>query len=253
VNTRDDWDRHWSDLYVSTRYSPAQAFRRELLIHWLERHVPEATNRLLDIGSGQGDLIASLSQVFPKMELAGVEASGVGIAQSQIKAPRAEFFQRDLQLLPDPKDPLTSWAHLAVCSEVLEHVDDPRLVLANASHYLAPGARLFITVPGGPISAFDRHIGHRQHFTKASLQRLIQESGLIPEQVCGVGFPFFNVYRIVVILRGKALIKDASGENKQRIRSVAKIVMVAFSFVLKRKFNVNKWGWQLIALARKPE
>ncbi len=31
--------------------------------------------------------------------------------------------------------------------------------------YLAPGCRLVVTVPGGPRSAFDRHIGHRRHFS----------------------------------------------------------------------------------------
>jgi 2-polyprenyl-3-methyl-5-hydroxy-6-metoxy-1,4-benzoquinol methylase len=36
-----------------------------------------------------------------------------------------------------------------VCSEVLEHVDRPRELLANAAAYLAPGCRLVVTVPGG--------------------------------------------------------------------------------------------------------
>ena len=32
-----------------------------------------------------------------------------------------------------------------------------------------PGCRVVITVPGGPRSAFDKHIGHRRHFDRASI------------------------------------------------------------------------------------
>jgi len=252
MDERDDWDRHWGDYDLTARYNPAQAFRRELMVYWLTQQAPAAKSRLLDIGSGQGDLIASLTRIFPSMEVAGVEMSATGIAQSKLKAPTALFFQRDLQLVPEPDDTLLEWASLAVCSEVLEHVDEPAQVLANAARYLAPGARLFITVPGGPISAFDRHIGHRRHFDASSLGDIIRGAGLIPERVCGVGFPFFNLYRLTVILRGKALIKDASGEGARQLSRPAKIAMGVFSLVLKRGLNSNAWGWQMIAQARKP-
>jgi SAM-dependent methyltransferase len=253
MNERDNWDRHWCNYEIASRYNPAQAFRRELLIYWLKQQSPAVKSHFLDIGSGQGDLIASLSPIFPTIELAGVEMSAIGIAQSQIKAPQALFFQRDLQLPPDSADPLINWADLGVCSEVLEHVDEPQRVLSHAARYLVPGARLFITVPGGPISAFDRHIGHRRHFTKASLHRLILDAGLIPQLVSGVGFPFFNLYRLIVILRGKALIKDASSQMEQNISWGAKLAMNTFSLVLKRKFNASLRGWQMTAQAKKPE
>ena len=253
MDKRDDWDGHWSDLDLASQHNPAQAFRRELMLHWIKQQSPNNKTHLLDIGSGQGDFIASLTSLLPSTKLAGVEMSATGISQSRVKAPQASFFQRDLSLSPKPDDDLWEWATLAVCSEVLEHVDEPAKVLANAARYLAPGARLFITVPGGPISSFDLHIGHRQHFTKVLLHRLISEAGLIPERISGVGFPFFNLYRMVVILRGKALIKDAcSGKDKQ-LGGLARMVMNVFSLILKRRFNSTMWGWQMTAQARKPE
>jgi SAM-dependent methyltransferase len=253
MDERDNWDRHWSNYDSIARSNPAQAFRRELLIHWLKKQDPGPRSRLLDIGSGQGDLIADLVQTFPYLELAGVEMSATGIAQSSAKSPQALFFQRDLSLSPNPGDDLLEWASLAVCCEVLEHVDHPDKVLAHATRYLAPGARLFITVPGGPISAFDRHIGHRQHFTKASLDRLVRNADLIPEKITGMGFPFFNLYRMIVILRGKALIKDASPENERDLNFPGKLAMSLFSLVLKCKLNSTFWGWQMTAQAKKPE
>jgi len=32
-------------------------------------------------------------------------------------------------------------------------------------------------VPGGPMSAFDRHVGHRRHFSAAALRQLLVNSG----------------------------------------------------------------------------
>jgi trans-aconitate methyltransferase len=252
MDERDDWDRHWSDYDITARYNPAQAFRRELVVHWLRNRSPAINGHLLDIGSGQGDLVASLTRIFPSAAIAGVEMSATGIALSRAKAPQAHFFRRDLLLTPDPGDALLGWAALAVCSEVLEHVDEHNQFLINAAHYLAPGALLFITVPGGPISAFDRHIGHRRHFTHASLERLIRDAGLISEKVRGVGFPFFNFYRMAVILRGNGLIKDVSNENDHRLSWPARMAMDAFALVLKRRLNSTSLGWQMTAQVRKP-
>jgi SAM-dependent methyltransferase len=251
MEERDDWDRHWLAHSVAATYNPAQAFRRELVAHWLNEQSPGADSHLLDIGSGQGDLIASLVRLFSGIEIAGVEISSTGIEQSRAKAPTARFFQRDLQMTPASDDVLIGWASLAVCSEVLEHVDEPETVLANAARYLQPGSRVFITVPGGPISAFDRYIGHRRHFDEASLRQMITAAGLIPERVSGVGFPFFNLYRMAVIFREKTLIKDVYEETGPDLGWGVRAAMRAFSFVLKRKLNSSSNGWQMVAVARK--
>src|SRR5207247_2369477 len=89
--------------------------------------------------------------------------------------------------------PLEGWANAAVCSEVLEHVDSPVAFLRAASRYLMEGSTLVVTVPGGPFSAFDRHIGHRQHFTRASIRRVLENAGFEIERVTLAGFPFFNI------------------------------------------------------------
>ncbi|HUB67302.1 MAG TPA: class I SAM-dependent methyltransferase [Candidatus Methylacidiphilales bacterium] len=252
MENRDDWDQHWANYDLTARYNPAQAYRREITLHWIKSQ-PAAAARILDIGSGQGDLAVILAQAFAGSEIAGIEASAIGIAQSRIKAPSVSFFQRDLLIEPAPDDGLREWATMAICSEVLEHVDQPEIVLANAARYLRPGAPLLITVPGGPMSVFDRHIGHRRHFDTQSLKKLIGDAGLVPERVSGVGLPFFNLYRMIIILRGKALIRDASAESRQDVGLLARIAMGTFSRVLKRRMNSSSLGWQMIGEARKPD
>ena len=60
------------------------------------------------------------------------------------------------------------------------------------------------------MSAFDKHIGHRRHFTPERLRQLLLDAGLQVESLNGAGFsPFFNLYRLTVVARGKKLIDDA--------------------------------------------
>src|SRR5207249_242260 len=114
---------------------------------------------------GQGDFSRELKHLYPSAELVGIDLSETGVAIAKRKVPDAEFFVHDLTQPLALPERYRNWATHAVCSEVLEHIDDPVKALRNASECLAPGGRLVITVPGGPMSAFDRHIGHRGHFT----------------------------------------------------------------------------------------
>lgn len=203
--------------------------------------------RVLDIGSGTGDLARSIRDSFPRAEILGLELSAAGVDVARKKVPGAVFLQRDLLDAEEPEGRFRDWATHAVCAEVLEHVDDPGRVLTNAAPYLAPGCRLVVTVPGGPMSAFDRHIGHRRHYRPADLRGLLEEAGFQVEQATGAGFPFFNLYRLAVILRGRRLITDAEGEGAGR---AARFTMRMFESLFRLNLASSPWGWQTIALAQ---
>jgi len=69
------------------------------------------------------------------------------------------------------------------------------------------------------MSAFDHHIGHRQHFTRASITAPLQQSGFEVERVTLSGFPFFNLYRGVVIARGEKLATDVTVSRSVSLRN----------------------------------
>lgn len=142
------------------------------------------------------------------------------------------------------------WATNAVCSEVLEHLDEPEALLTNAMPYLAPGCVLLVTVPGGPMSEFDRHIGHRKHYSPRELRQLLERVGFEVDRVTGAGFPFFNLYRLVVILRGRRLVAEASAREASLL---ARLVMAAFGFLFRLNLDASRLGWQTVASARLPE
>ena len=59
----DDWDDHWADYSDANERNPAQHYRRESMLYLIGRD--NAPRRLLDIGSGNGDLLAAAERRWP--------------------------------------------------------------------------------------------------------------------------------------------------------------------------------------------
>jgi SAM-dependent methyltransferase len=174
-------------------HDPARAYRCRLILDLLQSFGRRESERILIIGSATGPLAAELHRRFPTADIVGVEGSREGVEPAHIAVPSATFIRHDL-LREEEVDPrLRAWATTAVCVEVLEHVEEPRQLLRGVAPYLAPGGQLVVTVPGGPMSAFDRRIGHRRHFTPKTLSHLLEESGFRVRHVQRAGFPFSNL------------------------------------------------------------
>ncbi len=247
----DDWDAHWNRYAGSASENPAQVMRHALILRALRmERWPE--DRLLDVGSGQGDFLAKASQAGAAGSYAGFELSEAGIRIAREKVPEAKLLQVNLFDPSDEARAFLRWATAAVCSDVIEHVDEPIEFLRALGDYLADGARLVITVPGGPMSAFDKHIGHRRHYTKALLGQTLAEAGFVVDQIWQAGFPFFNLYRLTVILRGRRLIADVeSGGEGADASPLARFVMAVYRVLFKANLHQSPFGWQLVAIARK--
>jgi len=87
---------------------------------------------------------------------------------------------------------------------VLEHVDDPGLILRRYSRFLAPGGSIFIAVPNAEslhrrfghaagllpdmtaLSQADLNFGHQRYFTLASLRQMVEQQGLVVQKVEGL-------------------------------------------------------------------
>ena len=245
----DDWEQHWDHFAESAEANPAQRYRTRLIFSKLS--LGSTPVRLVDIGSGQGDFAAQVRRRSPRTEVVGIELSEAGCTIARDKVPDATFLQRNLMVSGErPPVRFRNWATHAVCSEVLEHVDRPDLLLTSAAAYLAPGCRLVITVPGGPMSAFDRHIGHRRHYTRKTLRALLEKVGLRVDRVHAAGFPFHNLYRLGVLARGQRLVDDAARPSSSRFMSLA---MRAFDLAFRLNLPVSPWGWQLVAEGRLAE
>jgi len=246
-----DWHAHWRSYDKASTQNPGQQMRYQIAAQWLVEAARGGGLKFLDIGSGQGDLMQKVTPLLPGGEFLGVELSESGVEFSREKSPGATFIAADLFQPPDTLLPFKDWATHAVCCEVLEHVDDPAGFLSRARAYLKPGARLLVTVPGGPMSAFDRYIGHRQHFTRESIRAVLTEAGFEVNEVRMAGFPFFNLYRLTVIGRGEKLARDVKAGGTGTASKLAEAVMAAFRFLFRFNLSDSAFGWQVVAVAQK--
>jgi|SRR5579884_3196420 len=239
----DNWDRHWMDFAETPDYSPAVSYRRRLIKRLLGIEPDEDRNRLVELGCGSGQFAQEFCPDFPGVRFLGLDVSQAGVDQARRKVPAARFEVCDL-LEPIADESLHGFqATDAICSEVLEHVDRPDRILANAAAVMAPGCRLLVTVPGGPMTAFDKHIGHRRHYRPSELADLLRTAGYDVEATMGVGFPFHNLYRFSLLVSGSSVVKVASAPPSQAVRAAYRV------FDTLSHFNLDRWGWQTVGIA----
>ena len=252
---QDDWDDHWDKYGEAAKGNPANDYRHAMVLKLLGAAAQGAV--VLDIGCGQGQFAVDLQATNPQAAVFGVEYSAEGVkpgpaARRARRASAAKFYERNL-LEPVARDPEQPPATHAVCSEVLEHVDDPVTLMRNAATLLAPGAKVVVTVPGGPRSAFDKHIGHWRHFTAPLLHQVLTEAGFDVDRVLRTGFPFFNLYKLAVIARGEKLVDDmehrAPGAQPSGLE---KAVTNSSAAPSRSTATTARLGWQLAAVAHVP-
>lgn len=255
ISNPDDWETHWLNFSDSTEKIPSHQFRRVLISRILSKEVISKAN-LIDFGSGQGDLIHFISSKFNFNRLVGLELTKTGVKISKKKVLHATFIQKNLleSAEVDQRTAIKKLAYFAdygLCLEVLEHLDEPKKFLNNIRYYLKKNAKLIITVPGGKMCAFERHIGHRKHYTKNELGNLLRDCGYKNFTIQSTGFPFFNLYKIITIIRGKKLIDDVKKNKKTNLTYyLSRIVMKIFELLFKLNLNFLPLGWQLIAVVK---
>lgn len=247
-NSRDDWDQHWSNYTVAATSNPAQHFRFKRICHMINELTMYGTEpKLVDVGCGNGDFLHYLTQESPEVRCMGIEPSRSGSEIASRKLGEGKVRKLDL-IKAGAEDTKDINADIVVCTEVLEHLDDPALLLsAIRTKIMLPGSRIVISVPGGPRSAYDRHIGHRRHFSRSRLYALIESTGFEEIRIQRSGFPFFNLYKTIVILMGRRLISSpekytGSGNGPSRLSIILMRMMEAGP-------RDNRFGWQLFASA----
>jgi hypothetical protein len=78
---------------------------------------------------------------------------------------------------------------------------------------------------------------------------VLEQAGFIVERSARAGFPFFNIYRLIVLLRGERLVHDAARGAGTR---PARLVMRIFGVLFRLNLTSSPWGWQVLAAARVP-
>lgn len=135
--------------------------------------------RVLDVGAGDGNVLAELATSKLARELFAVEISESGVQAIQARniSSLREARVFDGYTIPYPDD----YFDLAICVHVLEHVEHERLFLKEIARV---SRRLYIEVPleyGFKIErsvASGKRFGHINFYSKATLASVLESSGL---------------------------------------------------------------------------
>ena len=84
-----------------------------------------------------------------------------------------------------------------------------------------------------------------------TLSSLLEAAGFVVDRTYLSGFPFFNLYRCVVIARGDRLAEDVAVGYQGKSAYLAGIVMTMFRGLFRFNMFNSPFGWQVVAVARK--
>lgn len=179
----------------------AHALDNELMLNWYPRRVAERSGggKGLELGIGHGFSTKFFERHFSSFTV--VEGAAEIIRQfraahpsttAHIVASRFETFDTDERY------------DVIVMGFVLEHVDDPMMILSRFRRFLAPRGKIVIAVPNGAslhrrfgkaagllddffaLSPHDRMLGHRRLFTLETLNALTHAAALKQSWVEGL-------------------------------------------------------------------
>lgn len=180
---------------VSSEYRPnaATAIENRLMLNWYPRriiarfgHVPA----LLELGLGHGYAARSFSEACDRHVI--IEGSPVVIQQFRQNMPdhRTEIVETCFEAF-NTNDTFD----VIVMGFILEHVDDPDLILHRYRQFLKPRGKLYVTVPNAKslnrrlglemgliediysLNANDIALGHQRQYCLGRLRATIEHAG----------------------------------------------------------------------------
>jgi 2-polyprenyl-3-methyl-5-hydroxy-6-metoxy-1,4-benzoquinol methylase len=150
--------------------------------------IPRDTQRMLDVGCGQGDLGAAAKQLLGVKEVVGIEMFEAAAEVARSKLDQVIVGDVEHVTLEFPPE----YFDCIVCADILEHTRDPWQVLADLRGFLRRDGVLVASIPNlrhiVPILkiVFDRFEyqsegvldkTHLRFFTLSTMRKMIHEAG----------------------------------------------------------------------------
>lgn len=149
INKLDDFIEAYGEGF-------SYAFDNNIMLNWYPQRLMELCSRrerLLELGIGHGFSTNRFSQYFAEHVVIDGSPSVIDQFQKQYPDCNAKIVESYFE-----KFESNCKFDLIVMGFVLEHVDDPQVVLRRFKEFLAPGGRCFVLVPNG--ESLHRRFGH---------------------------------------------------------------------------------------------
>jgi SAM-dependent methyltransferase len=135
-----------------------------------------ADDVVVDVGSGDGGLSCFCARTASEVILVDTDQARLERAVARVRAEQGAAARgevADAAGLPLPD----GVASKVVCTEVLEHLDDPAKALAELVRIGRPGALYLISVPGGPQERLQQRLATPDYFAKPHHIHIFEPEG----------------------------------------------------------------------------
>lgn len=177
-------------------------FDNEIQLRWYPKRIvgfaPEARS-LLELGLGHGITADVFGEHFKRHVV--IDASPAVIANFRQRFPdsKTEIVESYFETFDTDER-----FDVIVFGYILEHVDDPLLILRHFRKFMAPGGRMFVIVPNAAVmnrrlghlagmlndmeelSEHDLLLGHKRYYTVQTLRQTLEEAGYRVTRMEGV-------------------------------------------------------------------
>jgi SAM-dependent methyltransferase len=147
--------------------------RRQALVWAVRRYFPGARS-FFELGCGTGFVMAGIHEALPSLQLCGSEVLVRALDYARRRLPGVPLLQMDARRMPFRNE-----FDVIGAFDVLEHVTEDELVLAEIAGALRPGGGVVLTVPQHPFlwTAIDEYSGHRRRYSRADLVGKLRRQG----------------------------------------------------------------------------
>jgi SAM-dependent methyltransferase len=150
--------------------------RNRLIQDFVREWFPEAGN-VLEVGCGSGYVLGGLRAVLPSAKIVGSEISADGLSYAAARvSPPCQFLQMDARAIPYRNE-----FDLIGAFDVVEHIDEDEVVLAEIRRALRPHGGALFTVPQHPRlwSRADDIARHRRRYARRELADKLKRAGFV--------------------------------------------------------------------------
>jgi SAM-dependent methyltransferase len=218
-------ERRFEDFFEEGRYV---ALKNYLYNYLLRKRLISATvaelhpRMTLEVGSGLSPMITNADNVVYS------ELSHRALCTLRAQHGRGHYVVADCTQLPFRDGAFGA----TVCSEVLEHVENDQMAIAELARVMEPGGSACITVPHRTFyyAADDRFVRHFRRYETADITGKLEAAGLQPKAIKKVLGPLEKVVMFSTVMLFSAIERATRSGSRGGPSVFAPPVVTAFKW-----------------------
>lgn len=183
----EDWYDRISDSPTKSGNAKWEYYLLRCILKYINKNNVKS---LLDVGCGQGNKTAYISEYLGFIQSVGLDASKSGIALADklySNCKNLKFINSDLNEFSSENEDKYD---IVSALEVLEHIEDWQTLLNNMIN--VSNRYILLTFPTGRMRDYERKIGHLRNFKRGEVENFLDLRGFKIVKTFYSGFPLYT-------------------------------------------------------------